>query len=414
MIADELRRLAPEAVLALGGPARWAREQDGALRRGRPTIPMTSARSASSTWTSLEVVALGGLAARWRTAADRPPLPMLDARRRRDRRGGRGCPGGGDGAAGGDARPDDEDRAARAMPVAVVALTMAARERPRLVKARVAPTPRTTGCRPSTRPSRSPTCWVVERADAGLAAVATARASGARVVALAGTDPRTDRDAIAALAEARCQTGSWRSAAASAPPTAGAGGSRWPPPASSCPAAGRWCSRAPHGRATATRAHRCSRCSASSPPTPRWRGRSGWRPATTPWSTSRSCPLEIITTVASGAAGPRRLLQRVRGRRPASLGRRRGRAGMYVMLDLQPGRTDFLTQAQRYEELLAEPHVGLALDPEWRLGPNQRHMAQIGSVGVDEVNAVAAWLAGLTWSSGCRRSCCCSTSSSSA
>ncbi|WP_219415052.1 hypothetical protein [Pseudonocardia nigra] len=71
-------------------------------------------------------------------------------------------------------------------------------------------------------------------------------------------------------------------------------------------------------------------------------------------------------------------------------------AGVYVVLDLQPGRTDFLTQAQRYTELLAQPHVGLALDPEWRLGPQQKHLEQIGSVGVDEVNAVVTWLADLT------------------
>jgi hypothetical protein len=73
-----------------------------------------------------------------------------------------------------------------------------------------------------------------------------------------------------------------------------------------------------------------------------------------------------------------------------------GEAGMYVLLDLQPGRTDFLTQARRYEELLREPHVGLALDPEWRLGPEQEPLEQIGSVGIDEVNAVATWLADLT------------------
>jgi hypothetical protein len=73
-----------------------------------------------------------------------------------------------------------------------------------------------------------------------------------------------------------------------------------------------------------------------------------------------------------------------------------GEAGMYVLLDLQPGRTDFLTQARRYEELLREPHVGLALDPEWRLGPEQRPLEQIGSVGIDEVNAVVTWLADLT------------------
>ncbi len=73
-----------------------------------------------------------------------------------------------------------------------------------------------------------------------------------------------------------------------------------------------------------------------------------------------------------------------------------GEAGVYVLLDLQPGRTDFLTQAERYRSLLELPHVGLALDPEWRLGPNDVHLTAIGSVGVDEVNRVVAWLADLT------------------
>ena len=73
-----------------------------------------------------------------------------------------------------------------------------------------------------------------------------------------------------------------------------------------------------------------------------------------------------------------------------------GRAGLYVLLDIQPGRTDFLTQARRYRTLLRRPHVGLALDPEWRLRPGEKHLEQIGSVGVDEVNEVADWLADLT------------------
>ncbi len=71
-------------------------------------------------------------------------------------------------------------------------------------------------------------------------------------------------------------------------------------------------------------------------------------------------------------------------------------AGVYVVLDLQPGRTDFVAQAKLYESLLMYPNVGLALDPEWRLGPDQVHLRQIGSVGVDEVNAVADYLAELT------------------
>jgi len=71
------------------------------------------------------------------------------------------------------------------------------------------------------------------------------------------------------------------------------------------------------------------------------------------------------------------------------------RNGVYVVLDLQPGYADFLSQAKRYEELLALPHVGLALDPEWRLAPGQRHLRQVGRVSAAEVNAVGDWLAAL-------------------
>ena len=69
--------------------------------------------------------------------------------------------------------------------------------------------------------------------------------------------------------------------------------------------------------------------------------------------------------------------------------------GAYVVLDLQPGRSDFLSQAKIYEEFLALPHVGLALDPEWRLKPHQVHLAQIGTVDAAEINRVSEWLAGL-------------------
>lgn len=70
-------------------------------------------------------------------------------------------------------------------------------------------------------------------------------------------------------------------------------------------------------------------------------------------------------------------------------------AGIYVVLDLQPGREDFLTQAKRLEDLLRRPNVGLALDPEWRLEPDQVHIEQIGSVTTAEVNEVSDWLAGI-------------------
>ena len=105
---------------------------------------------------------------------------------------------------------------------------------------------------------------------------------------------------------------------------------------------------------------------------------------------------EIITTLATGQAGGDGDYSgefRVETLMPWV--EFAARNGVYVVLDLQPGRTDFLTQAKIYEPLLRLPHVGLALDPEWRLGPNQVHLRQIGSVNAMEVNTVIEWLAEL-------------------
>lgn len=106
---------------------------------------------------------------------------------------------------------------------------------------------------------------------------------------------------------------------------------------------------------------------------------------------------EIIATVAAGGPGSDGNYSNelsVDGLRPwvdAAAA-----AGLYVVIDLQPGRTDFLTQAKQYQSLLELPNVGLALDPEWRLGPDQVPLKQIGSVSAAEVNSVTTWLADLT------------------
>lgn len=68
-------------------------------------------------------------------------------------------------------------------------------------------------------------------------------------------------------------------------------------------------------------------------------------------------------------------------------------AGMLLILDIQPGRAPFLPEVQRYESLLREPDVGLALDSEWRMGPDEVPGQTIGSVAASEVNEVSAWLA---------------------
>lgn len=111
--------------------------------------------------------------------------------------------------------------------------------------------------------------------------------------------------------------------------------------------------------------------------------------------------LEIITTVASASptinndysneTDINRLKPLVKAAKENNI---------YIILDLQPGLSDFLTQTKMYQELLKEPHVGLALDPEWRLKPGQQHMKQIGSVSADEVNQTAQWLSKLTADNG--------------
>jgi hypothetical protein len=63
-----------------------------------------------------------------------------------------------------------------------------------------------------------------------------------------------------------------------------------------------------------------------------------------------------------------------------------------LLLDLQPGRSDFLTVAKRWAWALKDPYVGLALDPEWRMGKHGVPGTRIGSVDAREVNRVSAWL----------------------
>ena len=66
-----------------------------------------------------------------------------------------------------------------------------------------------------------------------------------------------------------------------------------------------------------------------------------------------------------------------------------------VILDLQPGRGSFLPQAKRLEKFLVQPHVGLALDPEWRMGKDKVPGKTIGQVSPAEVNSVSEYVAGL-------------------
>lgn len=67
-----------------------------------------------------------------------------------------------------------------------------------------------------------------------------------------------------------------------------------------------------------------------------------------------------------------------------------------LVLDLQPGKADFLTVAKRWEWALRDPWVGLALDPEWRMSRGGVPGRRTGSVSAGEINRVSQWLDSLT------------------
>ena len=71
------------------------------------------------------------------------------------------------------------------------------------------------------------------------------------------------------------------------------------------------------------------------------------------------------------------------------------RAKALLLLDIQPGRSDFFTETTRLEKWLKEPDVSLALDPEWRVREGEVPGQIIGHVDAREVNATSAWLSQL-------------------
>ena len=66
-----------------------------------------------------------------------------------------------------------------------------------------------------------------------------------------------------------------------------------------------------------------------------------------------------------------------------------------LLLNLQPGRSEFITEAKAFEKWLKEPDVGVALDPEWAMDPGQRPGGAYGHTTGAELDEVSRYLAGL-------------------
>ncbi len=235
-------------------------------------------------------------------------------------------------------------------------------------------------------------------AAATMAAVTTAQLAGVQVVVMPGYDPRADPAAIAALCAARPRQ------------VLGLGAGFGP--------AGRLAARLavtvtgvqlPGGGQVLFPLHRLvALYGHPGAPSLGALGQQGLRAsirrvreAAAPYRPLSRVPVvptfEIIASVAQGSPGPDGRYSYESS--AASLRpwvRRAAAAGLYVVLDLQPGRASLLAQARRYRSLLRLPGVGLALDPEWKLQPGQLPLRQIGGVGIAEVNSVINWLAGFT------------------
>ncbi len=69
------------------------------------------------------------------------------------------------------------------------------------------------------------------------------------------------------------------------------------------------------------------------------------------------------------------------------------RAKGLLLLNIQPGRASFMEEVKAYAKWLKEPDVGIALDPEWAMGPRQVPMKVFGHATGKQIDAVAAHLA---------------------
>jgi hypothetical protein len=68
------------------------------------------------------------------------------------------------------------------------------------------------------------------------------------------------------------------------------------------------------------------------------------------------------------------------------------RSKALLLLNIQPGQSDFLSEVKTFEKFLREPDVGVALDPEWAMKPKQRPGQFFGQTTGATLNEVAAYL----------------------
>jgi hypothetical protein len=66
-----------------------------------------------------------------------------------------------------------------------------------------------------------------------------------------------------------------------------------------------------------------------------------------------------------------------------------------LVLDVQPGRDDFVEAVRHWEPYLRQPDVGIALDPEFAMGPGQVPGTHLGHTDAAAINRASAYVAGI-------------------
>jgi hypothetical protein len=102
---------------------------------------------------------------------------------------------------------------------------------------------------------------------------------------------------------------------------------------------------------------------------------------------------ELIAAIALSGPGSD---AKYRKRQPASVIRNYLRVArdrrLLLVLDIQPGRSTFIEEVKHLKEFLRNRNVGIALDPEWNMGPGGVPGERIGHVSAGVVNRVVRFM----------------------
>jgi hypothetical protein len=106
--------------------------------------------------------------------------------------------------------------------------------------------------------------------------------------------------------------------------------------------------------------------------------------------------VEVIATVVQGSPGKDGKYRiRLTDSQIAAYHKAARKHRAVLLLNLQPGRSEFITEAKAFEKWLKEPDVGVALDPEWAMDAGQRPGGAYGQTTGAELDEVSRYLASL-------------------